>query len=110
MVVAEYRLLTEKLGVAHSRLLLGTSTRGMHAFLWGEGYPQVMDGIVAIRALPVEIAGRNRLWRRMIVEAIRSDPEWKNGNYEQQPHAYGRMAPLVQLRETLRAIPQRGLP
>jgi homoserine O-acetyltransferase/O-succinyltransferase len=67
---------------------------GMHVFLWGELYPQTMDGIVAISALPVEIAGRNRLGRRMIVEAIRSDPEWKNGDYEQQPHAYARMAPL----------------
>ena len=97
MVVAEYRLLTEKLGVAHLRLLLGTSMGGMHTFLWGERYPQVMDGIVAISALPVEIAGRNRMWRRMIIEAIRSDPEWKNGNYVQQPRAYARMAPLVQM-------------
>jgi len=95
MVVAEYRLITEKLGVAHLRLLMGTSMGGMHAYLWGERYPQMMDGIVAISALPVEIAGRNRLWRRMIIEAIRNDPEWKNGNYENQPHAYSRMAPLV---------------
>ena len=63
MVVAEYRLITEKLGVAHLRLLLGTSMGGMHAYLWGERYPQMMDAIVAISALPVEIAGRNRLWR-----------------------------------------------
>jgi homoserine O-acetyltransferase len=94
MVVAQHRLVTEKLGVIHLRLVLGVSMGGMHTWLWGERYPEMMDGLVPISCLPVEIGGRNRLWRRMVVEAIRNDPEWKNGDYEQQPHGYARIAPL----------------
>jgi homoserine O-acetyltransferase/O-succinyltransferase len=95
MVAAQHRLVTEKLGVTHLRLVLGVSMGGMHTWLWGERYPEMMDGLVPISCLPVEIGGRNRLWRRMVVEAIRDDPEWKNGDYEQQPHGYARIVPLI---------------
>lgn len=95
MVTAQYRLVTEKLGITHLRLVLGLSMGAMHAWLWAERYPDVMDGVFPISGLPVEIGGRNRLWRHTFVEAIRNDPEWKNGNYDQQPHALSRMRPLI---------------
>ena len=95
IVVAQHRLVTEKLGVTHLRLVLGLSMGAMHTWLWGERYPEMMDGLFPIGSLPVETGGRNRLWRHSIVEAIRHDPEWKNGDYEQQPHAFSRIAPLV---------------
>ena len=95
MVSAQYRLATEKLGVTHLRLVMGVSMGGMHTWLWGERYPDMMDALMPISALPVQIAGRNRLWRRMVIEAIRNDPDWKNGDYEQQPHGYARIVPLI---------------
>lgn len=95
MVSAQYRLVREKLGVTHLRLVMGLSMGGMHTWLWGERYPNMMDALMPISALPVQIAGRNRLWRRMVIEAIRNDPDWKNGDYEQQPHGYARIVPLI---------------
>jgi homoserine O-acetyltransferase/O-succinyltransferase len=95
MVTAQYRLVTQKLGVSHLRLVMGLSMGGMHTWLWGERYADMMDTLMPISALPVEIAGRNRLWRRMVIDAIRDDPEWKNGDYEQEPHGYARIVPLI---------------
>ncbi|HTO86108.1 MAG TPA: alpha/beta fold hydrolase [Thermoanaerobaculia bacterium] len=94
MVVAQYRLLTEGLGVAHLHLVLGTSMGGMHTWVWGEKYPDFMDGLVPLACLPVPIAGRNRAWRKMISEDIRNDPDWKQGDYERQP---GSLTTAVQL-------------
>ena len=85
MVTAQYRLLTEGLGVNHLRLVMGTSMGGMHSWVWGEKYPDFMDGLVPLACLPVEIAGRNRMMRKMLMDSIRTDPEWKDGNYEAQP-------------------------
>jgi homoserine O-acetyltransferase len=95
MVGAQYRLVTQKLGINHLVLVLGLSMGGMQTWLWGERYPDMMDTLMPISALPVEIAGRNRLWRRIVIEAIRNDPEWKNGNYVEQPHGYSRIVPLI---------------
>jgi len=95
MVTAQFRLVTEKLGITHLRMVLGLSMGAMHAWLWGERYPEMMDGIFPISGLPVETGGRNRLWRHMIVEAIRNDPGWKTEDYDQQPYAYSRIAPLL---------------
>jgi homoserine O-acetyltransferase len=95
MVTAQHQLVTQKLSVTHLRLILGLSMGGMHTWLWGERYPEMMDALFPISALPVETGGRNRLWRHMIVEMIRNDPEWKNGDYQQQPHCLIRLAPLV---------------
>jgi homoserine O-acetyltransferase len=95
MVTAQYRLVTEKLGVKHLRLVMGLSMGGMHTWLWGEKYPEMMDALMPISALPVEIGGRNRLWRRLVMESIRDDPEWKNGDYERQPDGYARIVPLI---------------
>jgi homoserine O-acetyltransferase len=74
IVAAQHRLVTEKLGVTHLRLVLGRSMGAMHTWLWGERYPEMMDGLFPIGALPVETGGRNRLWRHTVVEAIRNDP------------------------------------
>ena len=85
MVEAQHRLLTEKLGVNHLRLVLGTSMGGMHAWLWGEIHPDFMDGLVPLASLPTQIAGRNRIWRRIVMDSIRNDPGWRGGDYEAQP-------------------------
>ena len=85
MVDAQYRLLTEGLGVDHVRLVMGTSMGGMHTWLWGERHPDFMDALMPLASLPTQISGRNRLWRRVIIDAIRDDPAWQNGNYVTQP-------------------------
>ncbi len=85
MVLAHYRLLTEGLRVNHLRLILGTSMGCMHSFVWGETYPDFMDALMPLACLPVQIAGRNRVWRKMVMDAIRNDPEWKNGEYANEP-------------------------
>jgi len=88
MVESGYRLVTEGLGVGHLRLVIGSSMGGMHAWMWAEMYPDLMDGVVAISCQPVEISGRNWLGRRAQAEAIRHDPDWNNGFYETNPRHY----------------------
>ena len=81
MVEAQYRLLTEGLGVNHAHLVMGTSMGGMHTWLWGELHPDFMDALMPLASLPTQISGRNRGWRRMIIDAIRNDPDWRGGDY-----------------------------
>jgi homoserine O-acetyltransferase/O-succinyltransferase len=85
MVAAQYEMLTKKLGVKHLRLVMGTSMGGMQTWVWGETYPDFMDALMPLASNPVEIAGRNRVWRRMAMDAIRDDPEWRGGEYKTQP-------------------------
>jgi homoserine O-acetyltransferase len=85
MVEAQYRLLTDGLGVNHARLVMGTSMGGMHTWLWGEAHPDFMDALMPLASLPTQISGRNRGWRRIIIDAIRNDPAWSNGEYKTQP-------------------------
>jgi homoserine O-acetyltransferase len=85
MVAGHYRLLTEGLGVSHLRLLFGTSMGCMHSFVWGETYPNFMDALMPMACQPVQIAGRNRVWRKMVMDAIRNDPEWNGGDYSAEP-------------------------
>jgi homoserine O-acetyltransferase len=85
MIEAQYRLLTEGLSVSHARLVMGTSMGGMHTWLWGERHPDFMDALMPLASLPTQISGRNRLWRRIVIDAIRNDPEWRGGNYSTQP-------------------------
>jgi len=92
MVEAQYRLLTEGLQVDHLRLILGTSMGCMHGFVWGETHPDFMDALMPLACLPVQIAGRNRLWREMIMDAIKSDPAWMGGDYTAEPAAALRTA------------------
>lgn len=85
MVEADYRMLTETLGVNHARLIMGTSMGGMHTWLWGEMHPGFMDALMPLAAVPSQISGRNRAWRRVVIDAIRGDPAWRDGNYAAQP-------------------------
>jgi homoserine O-acetyltransferase len=85
MVSAHHQLLTAGLGVNHLRLIFGTSMGCMHSFVWGETYPDFMDALMPMACQPVQIAGRNRIWRKMLMDAIRSDPEWKGGDYSDEP-------------------------
>jgi len=86
MIEAQYRLLTEGLKVNHFRLIMGTSMGGMHTWLWGELHPNFMDALLPLACVPTEISGRNRVWRRIIIDAIRTDPGWQDGHYQIQPH------------------------
>lgn len=87
MVLAQHELLAQGLGVNHLRLILGTSMGCMHSWVWGETYPDFMDAMMPLACLPVQIAGRNRLWRKMVIDGIRHDPDWKNGDYATEPRA-----------------------
>ena len=96
MVRAQYLLLTEHLGVDHLRLVMGTSMGGMHTWVWGYTYPEFMDALMPLASLPVEIAGRNRMLRKMIIDSIRNDPEWNGGRYDDQPPGLiSAMHPLI---------------
>ena len=81
MIEADYRLLTEGLGANHARLVMGTSMGGMHTWLWGELHPDFMDALMPLASLPTQISGRNRAWRRVVIDAIRNDPLWEGGEY-----------------------------
>ncbi|WP_211442430.1 alpha/beta fold hydrolase [Collimonas humicola] len=85
MVEAQYRLLTETLEVNHLRLVMGTSMGGMQTWMWGEQHPAFMDALMPLASVPTQISGRNRVWRRIIIDAIRNDPAWQGGNYSSQP-------------------------
>ena len=85
MVALHYKLLSEGLGVNHLRLIFGTSMGCMQSWVWGETYPDFMDALMPMACLPVQIAGRNRIWRKMVMDAIRNDPEWKGGDYTSEP-------------------------
>jgi homoserine O-acetyltransferase len=85
MVLAQYRLVTEGLGLKHLRLVIGNSMGGMHAWLWGVRYPSFMDALVPMAAQPTEMSGRNWMLRRMLTESIRRDPDWNGGNYSAPP-------------------------
>jgi homoserine O-acetyltransferase len=85
MVAAQHELLTRGLKVDHLRLVMGTSMGCMHSFMWGEEYPDFVDAIMPLACEPVAIAGRNRIWRKMLMDGIRDDPAWKDGNYTKEP-------------------------
>jgi homoserine O-acetyltransferase len=85
MVQAQYLLLTQGLKVNHARLVMGTSMGGMHTWLWGEQHPQFMDALMPLASLPTQISGRNRVWRKTIIDAISHDPDWQGGEYQTEP-------------------------
>lgn len=85
LVAAQHALITQHLGVEHLRLVMGTSMGGMQTWMWGTRYPSMMDALLPLACLPVAIAGRNRMLRRMAIDAIRSDPDWNQGDYTSQP-------------------------
>lgn len=85
MVEAQYRMLTEGLGIRHMRLIMGTSMGCMHSFVWGEAHPDFMSALMPLACEPIEIAGLNRMWRQMLIDAIEKDPAWNGGNYAKEP-------------------------
>ena len=87
MVFAQYRLVTEGLGIRHLRLVLGNSMGGMQTWIWGVRYPDFMDALVPMASMPTEMSGRNWMTRRLIIDSIRNDPEWMGGNYTKQPRS-----------------------
>jgi homoserine O-acetyltransferase len=87
IVEAQYRLVSEGLGISHLRLVMGNSGGGMQTWIWGEAHPGFMDALVPMASQPTAMAGRNWMLRRMMIETIRSDPEWNGGNYSQQPRS-----------------------
>ena len=87
MVAAEHALVSDGLHVDHLRLVMGTSMGCMHSWMWLEAWPAMMDAAMPLACLPVAIAGRNRQWRKMVIDAIRHDPAWKQGDYTEQPRA-----------------------
>ena len=111
MVAAQHLLLTEGLGVQHLRLLFGTSMGCMHAFVWGETYPTFIDALMPMACLPVQIAGRNRVWRKMLMDAIRDDPDWKDGDYKEEPSQALRSAQaLLVIAGSAPVLMQKNLP
>jgi homoserine O-acetyltransferase len=88
MVLAQYRLATEGLGLKRLRLVIGNSMGGMNVWLWGSAYPDFMDALVPMASQPSEMSARNWLMRRMIIDAVRNDPAWKGGDYTEQPQAF----------------------
>ena len=85
MVAAQYAMVTQGLQVDHLRLVIGTSMGCMHTWMWGESHPDFVDALMPLACLPVPIAGRNRVWRELLIDAIRSDPDWRQGEYRTQP-------------------------
>ena len=87
MIALQHDLVEQGLGVNHLRLVMGTSMGCMHSWMWGETYPDMVDALMPLACEPVALAGRNRIWRKMIINGIRNDPEWKNGDYTTEPKA-----------------------
>jgi homoserine O-acetyltransferase len=110
MVEAQYRLLTEGLGVNHARLVMGTSMGGMHTWLWGELYPDFMDALMPLASLPTQISGRNRAWRRIVIDAIRNDPGWHSGDYEKQPPSLRTVAEMLWFMSSNPVLRQKEAP
>jgi homoserine O-acetyltransferase len=102
LVTAQYRLVTEGLQVNRLLLVMGTSMGGMHTWMWGERYPDFMDGLMPLASLPTQIAGRNRMLRKMISDDIRTDPEWNNGEYMKQPRG---LVPAIHILMLMTSVP-----
>ena len=90
IVAGQHRVVTEALGIKRLRLVLGTS-------MWGERYPEMMDLLVAVASQPIAVSGRNALWRRLLTESIRNDPDWKGGEYTEQPTHFQKVLPIFNI-------------
>lgn len=110
LIEAQYRLLTEGLKVNHLRLVMGTSMGGMHTWLWGEIHPDFMDALLPLASLPGQISGRNRMWRKMVSDVIRTDPGWDRGDYKTQPHGLRFAAGLLALMSSSPVVRQKQAP
>jgi homoserine O-acetyltransferase/O-succinyltransferase len=110
MVDAQHRLLVDGLGVTHLRLVMGTSMGGMHGWVWGERYPGFMDGIVPLASVPTAIVGRNRMLRRMVIDDIRGDPEWRGGEYTAPPRGLRAALQILWLMTSAPLVQHRDAP
>src|ERR1043166_3654303 len=110
MVEAQYRLVTDGLGINHARLVMGTSMGGMQTWLWGESHPEFMDALMPLASLPTQISGRNRGWRRMVIDAIRNDPAWNGGEYKTQPPSLRTAAEMLWLMSSNPVLRQKEAP
>ena len=110
MVQAQYLLLTQGLKVNHARLVMGTSMGAMHTWLWGELHPKFMDALMPLASLPTQVAGRNRVWRRLIIDAIRNDPDWQGGDYRSEPPALRTALEMIWLVGSNPALRQKEAP
>jgi homoserine O-acetyltransferase len=97
VVAAHHLVVTRALGVDHLRAVIGTSMGGMMTWMWGERWPGMMDALMPIASLPTQISGRNFLWRRMLTESIRGDPDWKDGDYTSPPQRWTTVWPVFQM-------------
>ncbi|MDP4006240.1 alpha/beta fold hydrolase [Methylobacterium sp. NEAU K] len=97
VVTGQYRVVTEGLGLKHLKLVMGTSMGGMQTWMWGERYPTMMDALVPIASQPIPISGRNALWRRLLVTAIRMDPDWNGGAYTAEPRRFIETLPIFNI-------------
>lgn len=110
MIDAQYRLLREVLKVNHLRLVMGTSMGGMHTWLWGEMHPDFMDALMPLASLPTQISGRNRMWRKLIIDAIRTDQSWQDGDYKEQPRNLRIAAEMLFLMSANPVMRQKAAP
>lgn len=110
MVAGEYRLVTEGLHVDHLRVVMGTSMGCMHSWIWAERYPDFMDGVVPLACIPTQIAGRNRMMRKMILGDIRDDPAWHGGDYTEQPPGLTAALQLLFVLTSSAPVQQRTAP
>jgi homoserine O-acetyltransferase/O-succinyltransferase len=110
MIEAQRRLLVDELHVNHLRLVMGTSMGGMHTWLWGELHPDFMDALMPLASLPTQVAGRNRAWRRLVIDAIRKDPAWQGGDYAVQPASLDIAAEMLWLMSSSPVLRQAEAP
>jgi homoserine O-acetyltransferase len=110
MVEAQYRLVTEGLKVDHLRLVMGTSMGGMQTWMWGELHPEFMDALMPLASLPAAIAGRNRMWRKIAIDAIRTDPAFREGDYVSQPAGLQVAAGMLILMSSNPVVRQKAMP
>jgi homoserine O-acetyltransferase/O-succinyltransferase len=88
IVDLQHKVVTEKLGITHLHAILGMSMGGMNVWQWAEAYPNMMDGVMPVVSLPIKVSGRNLLWRRMVIDTVRTDAGYDNGNYTKTPHGW----------------------
>jgi len=110
MIRAQHQLVTAGLGASRLRLVMGTSMGGMHTWLWAQRYPDAMDALMPLASLPDQISGRNRAWRRVAIDAIRTDPSWLDGNYTTQPRGLRTVAQMLWLAGSNPVIRQKEAP
>lgn len=110
MVRAQHALVVQGLRASRLRLVMGTSMGGMHTWLWGQRYPEAMDALMPLASLPDQISGRNRAWRRVAIDAVRTDPTWAGGDYSTQPRGLRTVAQMLWLAASNPVIRQAQAP